>query len=481
MQANLLIFLLSYTSFYLAFFLFIPSCYSIYMQDGMFYAFLLPSLFFLGLGLYLKRYQLGLRERVYLKEGAFFAFFIWFFVAFAVLLPYAISGELSFFDAFCEAISGITTTGLTLLSPNAPKVFIFFRSFSEWFGALITLILLVTFLPIVSSSYPLLLNLPKNRTFSHSLVAMKKMANLTATIYIICTLLGFFIYHVTGLAFFDALNMSFVTLSSGGCYALRAGESFDRPLFEVASIFLMLLASGNFFLYGQAFLRRDVKLILKNTEMRALAFIFLLFGTLLSLDFFWVGENDLFSSVRSGFFGVSSFLSTTGFFTERFAKASEEARFILLMLLFIGGSIVSPAGGFKIVRVIILLKSAMIEFKRIFHPHIIVKISLGESILPSLIVQRVFILFFLYIAVLFFFILLISLEGFTPIKSIYIAAACLSNIGPAALLAGDVGLFSDISPLVRFFCAILMILGRIEIFSFLVVMKLALSKKEHRW
>ena len=445
-------------------------------------AFLIPAVLALVLGGWLIHRGRNYRERLLIREGALLMLIIWALFIFFGMLPYIFAGRLGVLDAFCESVSGFTTTGITLLSPFETRPVVFWRSLTQWVGGLNIIMLLVTIMPQINSGISMKLVLPPNMTFGHLLRSMRRMANGVGIMYISFTALAFGAYYViVGLNWFDSANMAMVTMATGGCYFSPAVSGFTKPLLEVVAMVFMLVSSGNFLLYWQAARRREPKDILDSYEMRCFLRVFLFFGAIVSLHLWHSGIYDFFSSLRYGFFETASFISTTGFFTARFPFWPDLDRHLLFLLIFVGGCIGSSAGGFKVLRFMILLKAAGKELKRILHPHMVVTVFFGNHAVPGNVVGWVLTFFFLYIAVFFGFSLLISLEGIGDLQSMGVVAACLGNVGAAALWAENVGSFAVLSAFSKLLCCILMLLGRIEIFSVLVVLELVFGRRRSQW
>ena len=445
-------------------------------------AFLVPAVLTFSLGVGLIRGGRGYKERLLVREGALLMLLIWTLFIIIGMLPYIFAGRLSVFDAFCESVSGFSTTGLTLLSPYETRPIIFWRSLTQWLGGLNIIMLLVTIMPQMNSGIAMKIVLPPNMSFGHLLHTMRKMANGVALVYIVLTGCAFLAcYYICGLNWFDSANLACVTMATGGCYDSPAVTGFRDSTLEIVITIFMLLSSGNFLLYWHAARRKSMGDIFRNKEIQAFLVLFLLFGGIISFHLWGKGIYDLASSIRFGYFEVASFLSTTGFFTTRFPFWPDFDRHLLFILIFVGGCVGSSAGGFKVLRFLILGKAALKELQRMLHPHMIIHISIGKYPVPALVVGWVLTFFFLYMAVFFGFSMLISLEGLGDLQCMGIVASCLGNIGTAALWAENVVNFAALSVPTRFLCCVLMLLGRIEIFSLLVVMQLFLGRMRRRW
>lgn len=444
-------------------------------------AFFVPSILAFFIGRVLIRFGRGYKERLLVREGAVLMLLIWGSIIIIGLMPYVIAGRLGVFDAFCESVSGFTTTGITMLGDTETRAVVFWRSLTQWLGGLNIIMLLVTLMPQINSGISLKIVLPPNMSFGHILHTMKRMSNGVAAVYLTFTAAAFCAYLGCGLGCFDALNMAMVTLATGGCYKSAAVTDFTNPAIDIVTMILMMLSGGNFLLYWQAARHRTLDDIIQNSELRAYYAICIVFGIFISLHLWGNGVYDFLSSFRYGFFEVASFLSTTGVYTSRFPLWPELDQHLLFLLVFIGGCVGSSAGGFKVLRFMILGKSAIKELQRMLHPHMVINISIGKFPVPQEVVGWILTFFFLYMIVFFGFSALISLEGINEFQSMGIVAACFSNVGTAFLWAGSVSSFGMLSVGTKFLCCVLMLLGRVEIFSVLVVMELLFGRNNNRW
>lgn len=444
-------------------------------------AFLLPAVLAFTLGAGLIRRGKGYKERLLVREGALLMLLIWVQLIILGMLPYIIAGRLGVFDAFCESVSGFTTTGLSLLPGAETRAIILWRSITQWLGGINIIMLLATIMPQVNTGIVMKLVLPPNMSVGHLLNTMKRVGNGVGLVYIVITAAAFLACLLIGLDWFDSLNLALVMLSTGGCYDSPAVTGFNSASLQIVAILFMLISSGNFILYYQAARRKAFGEIFKNYELRAFFLFFLAYGALISLHLFGAGEYGLADSLRLGYFETASFLSTTGFSTTWFPYWPPLDRHILFLLVFVGGCMASTAGGFKIMRFVILIKTTVQELRRILHPHMISSIFLGSVPVPAPVVGWVLVFFFLYMAVFFVFSLLMSFEGLAELQCMAIVASCLGNIGSAALWAENVASFASLSVFARFLCCILMLLGRIEIFSVLIALQIFFGRNRTQW
>ena len=242
----------------------------------------------------------------------------------------------------------------------------------------------------------------------------------------------------------------------------------------------MLLASGNFLLYWKSWERRDFKSLFCDAEWRTFLTVVVVTGCLVSFHLWRFGVYDGWDNLRYGFFQVLSFISTSGFSSAAYSTWPEFDKYVLFALAFVGGCIGSATGGLKVMRFMVLFKMAAQEMRRTLHPHMVISLKIDGVPVDMKIISRVLSYFFLFMATFFVSMLIISLSGVTPVQAMGMAVGCLSSVGSTMDLFG----VADVSVLpawTKLYCSFLMILGRVEIFSFLVVIQTAFGYLRRRW
>ena len=445
--------------------------------------FAMAALFSLALGILLCALCRHHRSRLSIREGAAFLLLAWLELALLGMVPYLASGELSLLEAFLESVSGFTTTGITCLRPEASHLLVLWRSVSQWIGGLNILVLLTTVLPQVSGCFGISFAVQKSIHSGQLMVSrMERTAFTVVRIYVSLTCIGCLLYTLGGLPLFDAVNLAMVTLSTGGCYVPSAGGLTLNGWLIAAIFFGMLVSCGNFLLYWQSVTQQRVHQLLKDAELRSFLLLILGAGAFVSWHLWRLGVYSIPDSLLYGFFHVVSFAGTTGLFADRIADWPDFDKFVLFLLPFVGGCIGSLAGGFKMLRFIILGKTALTEMRRTLHPHMVVHIGVDGSTVPQKIIGRILSFFFLYFIAFFAAVLVISLSGISELESMNIAAGCLTSAGQLSLLDGGPETILGLSAAAKLFCCFLMILGKLEIFSFLIVLQSSyLQLQRGRW
>lgn len=481
MRERLLLFLFGWLLTAAGAALVLPGLLSLWDGDGYAAAFFGPACGALALGWAARRAGRRHPESVLTREGACFLVGVWPTLGLAAMLPYAVSGALSLPDAFSEGISGITTTGLTLLSPDAPRSLVFWRSLTQWLGGAHVILLLVTVVPQVSAWFGMSLVMPRGLSPGQRLASIGRVGRGVGRVYAAATAVAAAAFTACGLGAFDALNLALVTLATGGCYDAPALPGAQGDALGLATAAAMLFASGNFFFYAEAARRRTVSGLSDAGEMRAFLRFTALAGAAVSLHLWASGVYGFDESLRRGFFAVAGFISTTGADSAATAAWPDFDRAALFLLVFVGGCIASSSGGFKVLRLLVLLKAARAELTRTLHPRMVLRVAVGGRVVPLKMVGQLLSFFALFVAVLFGAGLALALAGLEPVTAVGLAAACLSSAGPAALLSGDAGVYAALGQGWRLFCCGLMVLGRLEIFSLLFVAQLLAQRWRDRW
>ena len=480
MSGRLVLFILGRTLLSAGALLLLPLFFSLYDRSADVLVFGLSSLGVMAVGILLLAAGREHRRQLRAREGAVLMVCIWCALGAVGMLPYLCTGQLNGIDAFFESVSGFTTTGASCLPADASRALVLWRSMTQWLGGLNIIILLVTIIPQVSGCFGISLSVHQSISFSQMIGRMRRVAAGVSLVYLGVSLLAVLLYLLCGLGLFDALNWSLVTLSTSGCYdadSLRQGGW----LMQLVTGLCMLCASGNFLLYWKAAQRRDLISLLRDAELRAFCLVLVIAGGLVSWSLWHRHLYGLADSLRYGFFQVISFASTTGIFLDDVSSWPDFTRYILFILVFMGGCIGSSTGGLKVMRLLVLGKMAAAGMRRTLHPHIVLNIVVDHVTVPMKTVGRILSFFFLYMMVFFLSVLVISLSGMTVPEAMGTAAGCLGSVAAAARLQGNVGSYVMFPAWLKLFCCFLMILGKLEIFSFLIVLQTGLRHLRHRW
>ncbi|SHK39874.1 trk system potassium uptake protein TrkH [Selenomonas ruminantium] len=464
----------------------VPFTAALIWQDTEAWLFVLPAVFAYVLGK--KMIEFGASEergrQLTMKEGVFFMSFVWIFMGLIGLMPYAISGLFpSFAAAFFEAVSSLTTTGLSCLPFDRiglPRALLLWHGIMSWLGGLTFVVIMVTVLPQVSGCFGLTLSARQSIFFSPVWNKMAQSARQGTTVYAVLTLLSALVYYLAGLNPFESLLRAMVTISSSGGTSAYAFIYYDNPALELAAFTTMLISSLSLLLLWRAWKMKQPLLLWADTEIRHFLLVVLASGALLGGHLYYQGVYDFVESMRYGYFQAMSFISTNGFVAAPFWLWPSFDHYVLFLLVFVGGCIGSATGGLKIMRLLVLLRLSWAELRRTLHPRMVISLKIDGLPVPDKIVGRILSFFFLYMLVYAIFALLLSLSGISIVQALGLASGCLTSTGASAAIFGvdSLHILPDWAKLV---CSLLMVIGRVEIFSFLVLLDMGRRSLQKRW
>lgn len=477
MNRNLILFLLGQIALFSGAAMLIPLLYSLARMSAEVPAFLASVLVVMTVGEVLSRLGAKHPARMTLLDAAALLIFVWPLSAVLSAAPFVFSGALTPIDALFESVSNLTSTGISLLV-QAPYSLQLWRSMIAWLGSLSFIVMLVTVLPTVCGSFGLVLTYDQSLSFSPLLVRMKRSAWQAARIYTALTLFSGLLFYLAGLGPLDSLSLAMMALSTGGGADHLVFIDHDNPWLEFAAIASMLLACGNFLIYCQAVRRRSWRLLWQERELHLFLGLLFIFALIISGHLWYTGVYDWDDSLRYGFFEVVSFSSTSGFMAAPVSEWPDFDRFLLFLLVFIGGCIGSMTGGLKIKRFVILFKMTISEMKRTLHPHMVEPIRIGREIVATKIVANILCYFFLHLATFYIFTTLLSLSDITLSEAVGLSVGMLSSVGTAAGLYGF-DTFAKLAPGFKLLCCFFMLVGRMEAFALLLWLGGRMTAEQH--
>ncbi|MDO4204029.1 MAG: potassium transporter TrkG [Selenomonadaceae bacterium] len=433
-------------------------------------AFAITIVISFGLGLVLISTGTKQHGMLPIAEGAVLLALFFFYMTALGMLPYYSSGRFDFLDAFLESVSGFTTTGMSVLPDDIPHAFVLWRSLTQWLGGLSILVALVTVLLPLGGAFGLVLPEGSRAPMSRQLASMGRLAFRVGLTYLMITGILLTIFLLAGANFFDSFNLALVVVSTGGTYNLMDPGLINRFFMSIALMVGMLVSSGNFLLYYEAVRRRSVTNLLRYAEFRAFLIIVITGGLLMGCSLWANGVYSPLHAMQRGLFEAISFATTTGISTAEYLPWPPFTRYCMLLLVFVGGCIGSSSGGMKVARIVIMCKAMLGELKKTLHPRAYIPVYLGSQPIVPATLNRIMGFFFLFVFVLFVGIALISLVSNLPLMEAFtLGVACLSSVAAAAKLAGASAIFSYYPPLLKLVCALLMLVGRLEIFAFFLL------------
>ena len=397
----------------------------------------------------------------------------WLSIAVFGSLPFFFSElNLSITDSFFESMSGITTTGATILSniENSPKGILIWRAMLQWLGGIGVILMAITLMPIMNIGGMQLLKISSYDTSEKILPKSKQISLRLIMVYLILTLFCAIFYKIFGMNFFDSITHSMTTIATGGFsnYDQSIGY-FNNPYIEVISILFILLGSIPFILYIK-FISDDKKIIFKDEQVK-LFFKLSLFSILILFFYLIIFNKDISQvHIRSVIFNVVSILTGTGYVTKEFDQWGNFPLIFFLILMFIGGCAGSTTCGIKVFRVHILYYFIRNQLLKIIYPRAIINLKYNNNKVEDKLIASIISFIYLYILIFFVLASLLTLTGLDFITSISGAASSLSNVGPG--LGNEIGPnsnYSGIPDQSKWLLSVGMILGRLEIFAILII------------
>ncbi|MCS7054472.1 MAG: TrkH family potassium uptake protein [Ignavibacterium sp.] len=456
--------------------------FSLYYKDDDILAILLSSFITALTGFLLWFFtRKNLDKEIGKREGYLIVSAGWIFMSLFGTLPFVITGYIpSFTDAFFETVSGFTTTGATILSDieKLPHGILFWRSMTHWIGGMGIIVLSIAILPLLGVGGMQLYQAEVAGPTKDKLhPRVQETAKRLWAIYVLFTMLETFLLLLGGMNLFDSLCHSFGTLASGGFSTKNQSIAYyNSPYIEYVIIIFMFIAGTNFSLHYLA-LKGEIKTYFQDSEFRfyfgLIMFLIISTGLFLTIN----NKIDPEFSFRQAAFSYISVLSSTGFSTVDYQQWAPFFTEIFLILLLFGACAGSTSGGVKMVRYQLLLKNSLMEFKRLIHPNAIIPVRHnGKAVHPEIIAKvGGFVLLYLFIFGISS--VALNIAGMDATSSMGSVAACLANIGPGLNSTGPVTNYSSVPEIGKWILSFVMILGRLEIFTVLILFSPSFWKK----
>lgn len=406
------------------------------------------------------------------REGYLIVALSWVFMAGFGMLPYVLSHEINgFSDALFETLSGLTTTGASILTDieAMPKGLLFWRSMTQWIGGLGIIVLTVAIFPLLGiGGIELFVAESPGPTSDKVHPRISETAKRLWYVYVGLTTLNMLLYWAGGMTFYDAINHALTTLATGGFSTKNASMAYyESPFIQYVAIVFMFLAGTNFTViyFG---LMGKVKRVLQSDEFKTYGLALLAISVILYFPISAV-VPDPELALRKSLFQVVSLITTTGYVTDNYTQYGQGVTYICFMLLFLGGCAGSTAGGIKFVRHLTFIKNSWLEFKRLVHPRAIVPLMINGDRVTGRIITHIMNFLLLYLLIFVFGALTLSIMGYDLPTSLGAVATCLANVGPGIGSVGPVDNFAFFSPAAKIFLSFIMLLGRLELFTILIL------------
>jgi trk system potassium uptake protein TrkH len=407
------------------------------------------------------------------KEGYIIVAGIWLISSLFGTLPYLMSGAIkSFGDAFFESMSGFTTTGATILTNIEAQRHgvLFWRSLSQWLGGIGFIIISLSVLQVMKTiNIQLTITDFTGQASDKIHPKIKESAKRLITIYTLLTLAETIMLMIGGMNLFDAVCHSFSTMSTGGFSTRNEGiAAFGSPVILIILTFFMFLAGTNMTMVYFA-LKRNFKKISGNNEFIFYAITCLVFMLIGSVFLIINQGYNAGKAFLEGSFQVISIITTTGFYHTDYNQWGSLLILIIFILMFTGGTSGSASSGLRVMRLLLITRNARHEMKRMIHPNAFIPVRLDNKIIPQNIIYNLLVFITLYFLIISFSSLIISFMGQDIVTAFSTSAAMLGNIGPGLGSFGPFKNYASVPMAGKWFFSFLMLLGRVELFSVLVL------------
>lgn len=408
------------------------------------------------------------------KDGYLIVTLGWLTMSVFGTLPYIFSGSIpNFTDAFFETISGFTTTGATILTDieSIDKGILFWRSLTQWIGGMGIIVLAVAILPILGiGGMQLFVAEAPGISPDKLKPRITETAKRLWFIYVGLTLTEMILLWIGGMTFYDAINHALTTMATGGFSTKNASIAhFQSPFIQYTITIFMFLAGTNFTLtyFG---LQGKFRTMYRNEEFRFYSSFCILLTAICAISVYTHSAQGFEKSFRDGLFQVISIITTTGYVTADYSQWASSMVVLIFVMMFFGASAGSTAGGVKIVRHIVLIKNSILELKRQLHPSAIIPVRLNKKAVHRDITYNILAFIMIYIAIFAIGSAIMAWVGADFQTAIGSVATCLGNIGPGLGQVGPVDNFALIPDTGKWFLSFLMLLGRLELFTVLILL-----------
>ncbi|MEO1022545.1 MAG: TrkH family potassium uptake protein [Bacteroidota bacterium] len=477
--------------FFMGFALLLPVIIDLVYQQGTWHSFLISAgiAFVAGGTLW---YFFKPKDELRIREGFLVVSLTWLALSLVGALPFVISGVLpSYTDAVFETMSGLTTTGSTVLGGTTsgghinpdieaiPKSFLFWRSLAHWLGGMGIIVLSIAILPLLGIGGMQLFQAESPGPTTDKLTPrVQETAKLLWVVYVAFTALEFVLLWVhPSMDWFDALNHAMATLATGGFSTLNESVAgFNSAYIDWIITLFMFLAGINFAMHFRL-LRGDRETFFANREIRFYTLITFIAVLVISLVLWITTDRSILDALRYGAFQAIAIITTTGFGTDDYELWHSFAAFFLLILFFTGGCAGSTGGGIKMVRWMILIRNTGREIRQIIHPKAILPVRIGDQVVDNNIQRTVLSFFILYILTFGMGAFIISMFGYDIMSAAGASIAALGNVGPGWGEFGPTDNFAQLHYLGKWVLILLMMIGRLEIFTVLIIFSPAFWKQ----
>lgn len=456
--------------------MFIPAIISLLYKENDIWAFIISALFtsLFGFILEIATKPEERSKDIERREGFLIAALAWFAASLFGAIPYLIYGVFSNpVDAWFESVAGFTTTGATVLIniEDLPKGMLFWRSLSQWLGGMGIIVLAIAILPRLAVGGMQLMGLEAPGPTTEKITPrIAETAKKLWGIYVLLSIVLVIFLLFAGMPFFDSLLQSLSTLSTGGFSPknLSVG-SYNSPVIDIIITVFMFIAGMNFVLLYWS-LRGNFKKLTKNSEFRFYLLINLIVIVVVSLELWTTIYPSFLEALRYGSFQVVSISTGSGFSTANYDIWPSFSKWFILLLMFLGGCAGSTTGSVKIIRIMVLFKKGFQELQKIIYPNAIIPIRVNSKPIGDEVISSITSFFLIYVFIfLVSTLVVLAAEDLPILTAISACAASLGNVGPGLGQVGPIGNYSDLTSFTKLTLTFLMIIGRLELFTILVI------------
>ena len=407
------------------------------------------------------------------REGFLTVTLVWIFLTVFGLLPYYLSGAIPHLaDAFFETMCGLTTTGSSVIInlEGFPKSLLFWRSLTQWVGGIGIVVFVMAFLPLFGGSAIQLFDAEVTGFMQNQQVTprISKIAKLIAMTYLGFTVIGFFLLWMGPMNAFDAICHTLTSISTGGFSTKQTSIAFFNSAYIEYVITMLMFIGGTNFILLYLFFKKKSSQIFHDEEFRWYVYIIAVFTIFMTTTLLLSGKMEgVEYTLRTVLFQVVSNITTSGFAVYDYLLWGQFYWFLFLALMIFCACEGSTSGGVKISRLVVLVKNTFVEFRRQVHPSAILPVKMNNSVVPTQVVSKILAFMFLYLLLVFASFLVLSLTGMTFEEAIGASITAISNVGPGLGRNGPSGNFANLTDFAKIYMAMLMLIGRLEIFTVL--------------
>jgi len=409
-----------------------------------------------------------------LRQTFLFSTLAWVTVAIFGSLPFILSNQtFSFSDAFFESMSGITTTGATIISDldNSPKSILLWRAIMQWLGGIGIVVMAITILPLLKVGGMQLFKMEGPDSTEKILPRTIEVAAIIISTYIVLTLFCGFFYWIFGMTVFDSVCHAMTTIATGGFSTHNESIGFfENSNIEIVASLFIILGSIPFISYLK-FSQGNRKIFFQDVQIKGLIYLLMFSTIIMFLYLLFINyQGNLFEKIRISSFNVISILSGTGYVTDDFGLWGKFSLIFFLFLMFIGGCAGSTACGIKIFRLQMLLIFLKNQVKKLIYPNSVIITKYNNQKISDDFIRSVIIFIFSFLFIFLIIAMLLSISGLDFVTSISGAASSISNVGPGlGEIIGPDGNYKSLPDLSKWILAAGMLLGRLELFAVLVL------------